>query len=278
MKILEYTNKDFGKAFKRISFAFKTHFTNVEWVDANPDIEIVQVVGDKEYNYLKSKDRLDNVVIHQQCLFSSSIPLETWTELWKQCKLVISFHPIDTYTDEKINFLRSPLGAEPDTFPVSKVQRFYDVFSTGHLPEPECLDKIFEACKATGKKMFHTGEDLNQDPKVYKFLEYMEDPWYCSILQRVKYVTGLRRCEGFEMACIEGAMTGAVPIVPLIPTYDYYKDFGLFIDMEQDITKQLVNILSSEYKPLTKEQIEHVRRTFSWKTICKNIYERLVND
>jgi hypothetical protein len=278
MKILDHTDKDFGRAFKRISHAFRTHFPNVEWVTTNPDIEIVQVVGKVEYDYLCSKDSLKNVVMHQQCLFTTGISVEDWSKLWKECKLVISFHPIYTYTDEKINFLRTPLGAELDTFPISKVQRIYDVFTTGHVAEPECLDKVFDACITTNKKMFHTGENFKWNSNYYQFLEYMNDPWYVSILQKVKYVTGLRKQEGFEMACIEGAMTGAVPIVPDIQTYIDYRDFCIYISMSGDITKQLVNIFNSEYKPLSLEQINYVRDRFSWKRICGDIYKRLLDD
>jgi glycosyltransferase involved in cell wall biosynthesis len=88
----------------------------------------------------------------------------------------------------------------------------------------------------------------------------------------------LRRVEGFEMACIEGAMSGAVPIVPFLPTYDYYKDFGLYIFMDGDITDQLINIFDKSYVPLTQDQLYYVRDEFSWKNICEKIYKRLIYD
>ena len=278
MKIYEHSNPDFGKAFKRISKAFKTHFPNVEWVSSNADVEIVQVVGKAEYDYLVNKNSLSNVVIQQQCLFTTGISLEKWVELWKQCKLIISFHDCKAYTEGKINFFMSPLGAEPDLFPIGTQPRFYSIFSTGHVAETECLDKIFDACVCANRKMIHTGENFKWDNNHYQFLGYMEDPWFASLLQKVKYVSGLRRTEGFEMHCIEGAMTGAVPIIPFIQTYGYYKDFGIFIDMNKDITQQLINILLSDYKPLSLEQINYVRDRFSWKRICNDIYNRIIHD
>jgi len=275
MKIFEYTNPDFGKAFKRISVAMQTHFPDVEWVTENPDVEIVQVVGKKEYDYLMSKQSLSNVIMFQQCLYTTDIPVTNWAQLWNECKLTISFHNLNSYIDNKDKFFRTPLGAEPDLFPVSKSQRTYTVFSTGHVAETECLDKVFAACILANKKMLHTGENFKWDNTHYQFLEYMTDSWYSSILQRVKYVTGLRVIEGFEMACIEAAMTGAVPIVPFIQTYIDYKDFCIYIDMDKDITQQLVNIFMSEYKPLSLEQITYVRNNFSWQKICGEIYKRL---
>lgn len=275
MRIYEHTDKDFGRAFKRISQAFRTYFPNTEWVINDPDIEIVQVVGKVEYDYLTSKKSLNNIIMHQQCLFTTHISLEKWIELWKQCKLVMSFHNLYKYTKEKFNFLLSPLGAEPDTFPISTLQRQYTVFSTGHVAEPECLDNVFDACVITNKKMFHTGENFGWNSSHYQFLDYMTDSWYCNLLQKVKYITGLRKTEGFEMACIEGAMTGAVPIILDLPTYSFYKDFGIYINPSKNITEQLVNIFNSEYKPLSAEQITYIRNEFSWKKICGEIYKRL---
>lgn len=275
MKILENTNQDFGRAFKRISFAFRQYFPNAEWVTENPDLEIVQVVGQKEYDYLSSKSSLRNVVMHQQCFLTTGVSIEAWANLWKDCHLVMSFHDLESYTKQKFNFFRTPLGADPATFQISKAQRFYDVFSTGHVAEPECIDKVFEACRITNHKMIHTGENFGWDSRFYDFKYYMNDSLYLSILQRVKYVTGLRLFEGFEMACIEGAMTGATPIVLDLPTYSYYKDFGIYIDPVKDITKQLIGIFESTYTPLSKDQIEYVRNTFSWETICKAIYAHL---
>lgn len=278
MKIYEHIDKDFGRAFKRISHAFKLHFPNVEWVNSNQDIEIVHTLGKTEYDYLASKDSLSNVVIIQHCFFTThGVSAENWIDLWKQSKLTVSFHDLQSYTDSKFNFIRVPWGAEPDTFPISKAQRFYMIFSTGHVAETECLDKVYEACKITNNKMLHTGENFGWDLKYYQFFNYMEDPWYCNLLQRVKYIPGLRDIEGFEMACIEGAMTGAVPIVPNIPTYDFYKDFCIYIDMKKDIVEQLVNIFKSEYKPLSTEQINYIRKEFAWKNICNKIYSGIVN-
>lgn len=198
----------------------------------------------------------------QQCLYTTDIPVTNWATLWNECKLTISFHDLDYYIDDKSKFLRTPLGAEPDLFPISKVQRMYTVFSSGHVAETECLDKVFEACVIANKTMIHTGENFKYNDSRYQFMEYMTDSWYSSILQRVKYVTGLRIVEGFEMHCIEGAMTGAVPIIPNLPTYSYYKNFGKYINMSGDIVNQLAKIFESEYKPLSPDQIAYVRDRF----------------
>jgi hypothetical protein len=276
MKIQEISNPALGKAFDRISLAFHKHFPNVEWTDQNPDIKTIQLLGQGEVDLLNKMDRLDNVILFQMNFHTSGVSAEVWQELWKKCKLVISFHDLKSYyPDLEFNFYRTALGAEPEEFPVNlSIPRDNKVFSTGHVAETEGLDLIYEACKKTNNIMFHTGENFHWGSN-YHFIPYMSNAMFSKSLQTVQYVPGLRFIEGFELMCIEGAMTGAVPIVPNLPTYDFYKDFGIYIDTNKNIVEQLVNIFDSEYKPLSIEQINYVRNIFSWDRICSEIYKRL---
>jgi hypothetical protein len=276
MKIFEYHDPDLGRVFTRISGAMQKHFKNVEWTNINSDLIIVETLGQGEVNYLNSLPSLDNVVLFQQCFLTSGVSKDTWVDLWKRCKLVVSYNNLDSYTEEKFNFYRTPLGAEPDLFPIGTQSRAFKVFSTGHLPETECLDKVYLACKDTKNIMIHTGEDFRWDSKYYTYVSYLPNREFTYLLQRVQYITGLRLIEGFEMMCIEGAMTGATPIVPFIQCYDWYKDFGLYIDVDRDIVKQLENIFSQKYEPLSKEKIEYVRNEFSWEKICGNIQKKIM--
>jgi hypothetical protein len=274
MKIKEVFNPDFGKAFYRISQAFHQHTPdNIEWVEEGEDFQLIHAVGEGEYEYAKKQD-LSKLIIIAHCILTTKTTVQQWEEIWKEAKLVISFHPINTYTEEKINFIRSPWGAEPDLFPAQNKDRRLKVFMTGHVAETECLDKVFEACKITENVAAHTGEDFHWAAPWYKYFPYFEQKDFATMLNIAQYISCLRKVEGFEMMGIEGAMTGAVPIVPNEPTYDYYKDFGIFLDMKKDVTKQLIDIFGSTYYPLTKSKIDYVRREFSWEKICKRIYKR----
>lgn len=277
MKISEVKSQGLGKCFDRISLAFKQHFPrNVEWGSPNPDIKIFYLFGGYEIEQLLKQDDLSNVVIFQVNYFTTAYPLEKFVELWKRAKLVISFHPLDTYfPNEKFNFYRTALGAEPSVFTISNANRHHKVFTTGHVANTECLDKIFDACSISNTKMLHTGENFKWNPQYYTYLPYMSDAEFVNKLQTTQYIAGLRLLEGFEMMCIEGAMTGATPIVPQLPTYDFYKDFGIFIDTNKNITEQLVEIFRGEYKQLSREKVEYVRDTFSWTTVCNGLYNRI---
>lgn len=276
MRIQELKSNGLGLCMNRISQAFQTHFPNVEWVNLNPDIRIIYVFGGGEVEMLDRIDDLSNVVIFQVNFNTINMPTTTYLPYWKRAKLVISFHPLDTYfPNEKFNFIRTALGAEPSLFPVSNVVRPHKVFTTGHVAETECIDLIYEACKRTGTRMLHTGHNFNWDTKHYWFLPYMEDGAFKNILSTSQYIAGLRLVEGFEMMCIEGAMTGAVPIIPDLPTYDFYRDFGTYINVDLNITQQLEEIFSMKYEPLSPVQVELVRDTFSWSYICKRLYDRI---
>lgn len=277
MKIQEIKHKDLGKCMDRISLAFHTHFPNVEWGANSPDLKLVYLFGDGEKKILDQLDNLDNVILFQITYFTGDIPPETWLPYWKRAKLVISFHDLKSYyPNEDFNFLLTPLGAEPELFPVSLEPRTLKVFTTGHVFETECLDSIFLACTETKTKMYHTGEDFKWYPEAYQFLPYMNDAEFLGYLQKSQYIAGLRLIEGFEMMCIEGAMTGAVPIVPNLPTYSFYKDIGIYIDVNKNIVQQLKDVFERPYSPLTLEQIKYTRETFAWSTICKPLYNRII--
>lgn len=278
MRIKEFMNPDWGKAFKRISKAFHSNFNKIEWVDTNEDIELVHIVGTAEVDYLLKKDSLSNVVIVQHCFRTAGVDSqETWNSLWKNCRLVISFHNLPKFTDTKFNFIRTPWGADPSMFPVSTDHRIVKVFATGHVAGTEKLDSIFEACQLTNNIMYHTGENFKFNPKTYQFFDYMDNKEYSAMLTYVQYVAGLREIEGFEMACIEGAMTGATPIVPTENSYDFYNPFAIKVDTNTDVVPQLVKIFSEPYIPLGLDKILYVRNTFDWKVLCPPIQKAILN-
>jgi len=278
LKIKEIYNKNWGKVFGRITSALKTHApSGVEFVSGNDyDVCMVHAVGGEEYIKATQED-LSKVILFQHCYYTTNMDLSMWHNLWTQCRCVISFHNLVDYTDTKFNFLRSPLGAEPELFPILNTPRTAKVFSTGHVADTECLDLIYQACRDTKNIMIHTGNNFKWDANGYSYSNYLPDAQYNAVLNKVQYVAGLRLIEGFECHCIEGAMTGAIPIVPDLPTYDWYKDFGIFIDTKQDIKQQLIDIFNNKsYKSLDYGIISYVRERFSYAKIVNDIYKETI--
>lgn len=278
MKVKEILNPIFGKAFTRFSQALHRYSHLFSPFTGNPDFYFLHVVGGEEYNILK-EGILDprRTIIFQHCILTTSIDLWDWVSIWREAPLVLSHSPIPG-SFEGINFFRTPLGAEPSLFYPSG-EKEYKAFMTGHVAETECLDSIAEAARRVGVTVYHTGEDFGWDSRFYRYLPYMPDDVYSAFLRKVEYVFGLRKIEGFEVHCIEGAMSGCVPVVPQEPSYDFYDGFALFVQTnasDEEIVRQIAEILESRHA-LSDDQIQYVRSRFSWEKVVKDIEKAILS-
>jgi len=277
MKVMEYLHPDWGDVFYRISKAFHDYAPDwVEWVEKpeDSDVYIVHVVGRGELPELKREVR--NKVIIQQCYFTAEANLANYPAYWKDALLTISFHNLPDYTDEKFNFYRMPWGADKRVFRRHNWSKIRDVklFTTGHVAGPESIDIVFEAIKSVGAVMLHTGKDFKWDNKHYKYVPHMPNWALVNLLNRTQYIACLRKIEGFELLGIEGLFCGARPIILDLPTYDFYGDHAYTIS-PQDITKQLIEILSKEPLYVGKEEHEKVVQTFGWDNLIPKMFERI---
>lgn len=271
VRIREYRNPDWGRAFTRISKAFRDYSPDwVTWTNGDDyDIRLVHVVGGEELPLLKTE--LDKTIIIQHCYFTTYI--DGWDKYWKDALLTVSFHNLPDYTPEKFNFYRMAWGAEPKVFYYSGEEKIYDIFVTGHVAITESIDEIYKAAKRVGASMLHTGHNFNFGAP-YRHLEYMSDGVFRKVLANTKYVAGLRKIEGFEMTCVEGLFCKAVPIVFDLPTYSFYEGLAIFINPNIDIVEQLVVHLSNPVY-LSEEQHQEAIKRFSWENIMRGFYNNL---
>jgi hypothetical protein len=273
MKVYEYANPSWGKAFSRISFELRKHAPEwVEWVSSMDDCEIaiVHEVGGAET--IQMRDALEKrkkLVIVQHTYFTSGY--SRWEEIWEQAMLTTSFHNLPEYTTKKFEFHHTPWGADPDIFYLENYSRSIKVFSTGHVSRTENLDKVYDACLKTHNTMYHTGENFKYG-LMYRFMPYMTDDKLRTTLNQTEYVPCLREYEGFELMGIEGLFCGARPIVPNLPTYDWYRRYSYVVDMRMDVTEQLVGFLSNPSLPIPPEEYKEIVSIFSWGRIIKDIY------
>lgn len=247
IKLAEIVNPKFGMAFKRISNALHAYSQDfVEWT--TPDkaqATIIHVVGGEEYQQALD---LKNAVAIQHCIFTTGVELSMWEKIWQNSLLSISFHDLHSYSDKNFNAISVPWGAEPSIFfREPNIIKDQTVFTTGHVAHTEHLPDILYACQKANKRMYHTGENFSWDRKHYQYLSYMDDAQLRKMFNRTQYVGCLRGIEGFEMMGIEGSFCGAVPIVPDLHTYRWYKGFGKFIDMRKGVVEQLEAIFKEPY-------------------------------
>jgi hypothetical protein len=276
MLVYEYRDPQWGRAFSRISDALHKHSPErIEWVDHKScEVALVHVVGGGEVKVIQSAlDNYKKVVIFQHCYFTSMY--DHWLDYWKQSNLTLSFHDLQSYTPEKFNFYSTPLGADTDTFRlINQGDRPLKAFTTGHVASTENIDKIYQACNLTGNTLYHTGENFRYGHH-YQFMEYMNDSAFVGILNNTQYIPCLREIEGFEMMGVEGLFCGARPIVPNLPTYRWYEGHAEFVDTQNNLLNQLVEIFNREPKPLTSDEYYELDLKFSWRNIVKNIFSKI---
>lgn len=278
LKVYEYMNSDWGKAFTRISHAFRDYsYGKLEFTSNKRDADrfIVHCVGTEEIPVANSFDHSKSIII-QHCVKTTGAPIELWKRLWKSSALVVAFNDLTEYDIQDTNFLRLPWGADPKRFFTRDCEKTIKVFATGHVANTEMLDRVYEACRLTNNLMCHTGENFHWDNQYYKFSEYMDDTLFSECLSKTQFIPCLREIEGFELMGIEGAMCGATPIVLNLSSYDFYKDFAIVVDSNKPIVEQLVSVLSEPYIPLSKEKVDFVRNEFSWETIVNKLADRIL--
>ncbi|MFA5154711.1 MAG: hypothetical protein WC554_19350 [Clostridia bacterium] len=278
MKVYEYMHPAWGRVFNRISGAFHRFAPSwVEWVNTpeESDIYIVNVVGAGERKQLDYPH--PNKVIIQYCYYTAQIEQLNYVPYWKDALLTVSFHDLTAYTNEKFNFFRAPLGADPEVFKRYNPNSYRrnKVFVTGHVANDECIDKVYEAVKQLDEYMVHTGENFKWGFQNYRYLDYLSDNDYVALLNNTQYISCLRRIEGFELAGVEGLFCGARPIIPDIPTYDAYRKYAYTVSLDDTLVEQLVGIMQDEPKVITFEEYNEIVRKFSWNTIIRSIFSEI---
>lgn len=275
MIIYEYMHPDWGYAFKRISSALKRFApSNIIWT-SNPDaadIHFIHVVGGGDLPYIKDTSK---TVMFQHCYHTACASWIDYPSYWEQCKLVVSFHNLPTYTSKKFNFYGMPWGVDGEVFKLIDVgERNKKLFTTGHVADTECIDKLHEACKRINVDMFHTGHNLNLGSS-YRYLNFMDDPAFVRMLNSVQYVGAMRLIEGFEMTAVEGLFCGARPIIPECSTYDWYREHAHTINTQQDIVEQIVSVISSSPEPINDEEMNLIRKRFDWKNLVPELFSTI---
>lgn len=222
----------------------------------------------------------------QYCLRSTMQPhTKEWIGMWSGAECVWSYYDLNELRKEdggqmSDNFYHAPLGIDPafanfkpDDHSISRSDLILAT-SQGYLVESarECV----LATQYVHDSMIYLGRELNKEG--VSCFDGVDDKELASLYSYCKYVSGLRRIEGFELPVIEGLSCGARPIVFDQPHYrKWFKDFAVFIpenDRESTIYS-LIDVFMGKYKPVTQDEVDHARQVFNWQTIITNFYNKL---
>jgi len=256
------------------------------------DLAILHVFGrhtstGKTIQWLKEHGKRYAMI--QYCLRSTMRPATSdWIDMWAGAKLVWSYYDLPAACSmdgmlyggkRKFSFYHAPLGVDAGIFyprhsPFSK----FIVATCSQHALSEGVKECVVAAKRLGKTVFHIGHELRRGPDIVCKSGISDEDlaWFYS---QCRYVSGLRRVEGFELPAAEGLLCGARPILYDQPHYrTWYDGLATFIPEEsrEKVTDHLEALFSSAYTPVTRDEIEEGKRRFNWQTIITGFWEALL--
>jgi len=260
---------------------FKTYAPKeIDFVNdaSKADYQILDITRLSDINYL----RCDNYVIFFHCFgeWSEENPSD-YKELFSKAKLVYShldLAPMFPYIDSS-KFMRGPWGCQPDIwFNIANYpNEEFEILCTGEIAKTEGIEECIAATDFLNKKMMHVGNNMKYRNKSYNNKSRIEQQKLRELYNHSKWVSALRRIEGFEKPAIEGLLCGARPICFDTPLYRYwYGDLARYV-VESDpntTTKAIINVMSNEYSPITTKETKEAIRKFAWFYVAKNFWQR----
>jgi hypothetical protein len=253
------------------------------------DIVVYHVIGRRDHMLMSTHNILEQgkkYAMIQIALQSTRNPKTAeWLVLWKRAKLVWSYYDIPYLMEQEntsvdMNFLHTPLGVNTSTFyhkGGTVEDRTYTSQTNGVVTNAECIYENFDAAAKVGGKVAHFGTGLEFRRNV-DYFGRISDFELNNLYNRCKYVSGLRRKDGFELSAAEGIICGARPI--MFDNHNYRQWFGRFAEFipERDyghVVSDLVKLFKAPYREVTEEEIRLAKALFSWESISKVFWTRL---
>src|SRR6185295_19074765 len=112
------------------------------------------------------------------------------------------------------------------------------------------------ATKALPAWIFHLGEQLSREDDGVRCASGITDRQLADVYSQCRFVSGLRRIEGFELPAVEGLLCGARPVLFDTPGYRWiYGDWAEYIREEsrESVIEQLVELFKRGARPVTAE-------------------------
>lgn len=276
-----------SKAMHRVAAALERHAPRSVKVERRPDLADFVILHVIDYNGVPEaiqhcKELGQRYAIIQYCMRSTSRPnTKDWAEEWKDC-CVWSYYDLDKMCKDDGaspigNFYCAPLGADA-AFSMNRLPPRYKVVTSGYVAESESVQSVAQAVRDLGDdaRMFHLGPDLKLGCHVISKLG-IPDAELAEAYNSAEFVSGLRRCEGFELPIVEGLFCGARPITFDQPHYrKWFNAFAEFIPegAPEDVTIAMLDIFRRGPRPVTEGEVKHAAEIFNWHSIASTFWER----
>jgi len=126
--------------------------------------------------------------------------------------------------------------------------------------------------------MIHVGTPFGHTNKSYNNACKISVGELRELYNKSKYVSALRRIEGFEKPAMEGLLCGARPICFDTPLYRYwYGDLAEYVPecAEKETSKAIEQVFSGEHRAVTNEEMLTAINKFGWRNVSINFWDRL---
>lgn len=267
-------NKIKSKAIERVIEALQKYAP--EWVEftneANADLVVIQVIGRLEAITRQMKQlqaRGKKIALVQHAVRSTRNPdPEEWMWVWANAVTVWSHYDLTQWAE---NLYRSPLGVE-EHFRDMGLERKYLACTTSLSYLTEGTREVIKA--SHGAKLAHLGANVARSGNVDSFMG-VSDERVVQIFNESRYVSGLRRVEGFELPAAEGLICGARPILFDREHYRFwYGDMAEYVPEvpREELIWYLERLFEKEWRPVTEQEKISARAKFHWPFIIKGFY------
>lgn len=267
------------------------------------DVVILHVIGydDTVEAINELTQRGQRYAMVQYCVRSTQRPhTADWLPLWRGAMAVWSYYDLEamhaedakaaatednvvqfqTLAELGVNFYLAPLGADANTFRPYNVPRRAEVMTSGYVAESESVLEVARAVQRVNGRMLHLGPELDGlDGTQVAYLRNVPDGILAQSYSRCRFVSGLRRCEGFELPAVEGLLCGARPIMYDRPHYRLWFD-GLaeFIPegSPSEVEEAIVALFHAGPRPVTDEEREQAAKRFDWSVATEGFWLTLM--
>lgn len=273
-------------SYRRVVVALRQYKpSNVTFTDEKQADFIIYIInGRQEHFHRKTgRDRKPYAIIQFSVRSTQKPSTEGWLPLWNGARLVWSYLDLETlcYEDRvspEFNFYHAPLGVDSAVFTHLNASKTYLIATSGLSYLTESVREAILAARRSGKRVFHLGKDLGQTSDVVCGVG-IDDKTLAVQYNHCEYVSGLRRCEGFELPAVEGLFCGARPIFfDRLHYKQWFSDLGVFIPEtpREQVIHNLEAIFNYGVPKVTEKEREMAIKRFNWQTILDGFWNRIL--
>lgn len=279
----------------RIAQALKKYApAEIEFVptESEADLAVLYAHGRKKHIWwtiCRLKKNGQRAAVVQMSLRSTPNPhTSDWLNIWNESAVVWSYYNLRQLCQEEgtpvnFDFYHAPLGVDTTVFTETPLERKYVIGIHSKGWSRESLEEVVTAARAAhGTVLNFESEKDYGDGVEYTGLIKNDDAKLARYYSQCKYVSGLRRVEGFELPVIEGLMCGARPICFDLPSYrQWFEGLAEFIPEtggRAQIIPALINIFKNEPKPVSEIEKSNVQDKFNWGTIARGFWQQVTYD